>query len=338
MKILNSDVSLLSKHKKSHEILESEKLEMWNKKEDAPERFKAQDRLELTKDFKNLSPKGLSIDEETDEMQLPPKLMAILRAIEMLTGRKLDVTFPRSIKAQELLASKDGIQESVREQQGWGINYEYEKTETKKEHLAFSASGNVKTADGKKIEFSLAYSMKSEITLHESNSFRAGDAVIDPLVINFGSDMVSISNIKHDFDLDLDGKSDEFSFVGSGSGFLALDKNSDGTINDGSELFGPRSGNGFNELRAYDSDKNGWIDENDEVFPNLLIWTKDEDGSESLYSLKDKNVGALYLGSIKTDFELIDSNAKTTAHLRESSIYLKENGGVGTLQELDLVV
>ena len=338
MKILNSDVSLSSKHEKSHEIYESKKLEMWNKREDAPERFRAQDRLELTKDFKNLVPKELNINEESDEIQLSPKLMAILRAIEMLTGRKIDVSFAKNIKPQGLLASKDGVQEGAREQLGWGINYEYEKTEIKKEHLGFSASGNVKTADGRKIDFSLAYSMKSEISLHESKSFRAGDAVIDPLVINFGTDMVSISNIKHNFDLDLDGKSDEFSFVGSGSGFLALDKNSDGVINDGSELFGPKSGHGFNELRAYDSDKNGWIDENDEVFPNLLIWTKDEDGSESLYSLKDKNVGALYLGSAKTDFEFIGADAKTRAHLRESSIYLRENGGVGTLQELDLVV
>lgn len=338
MKILNSDISMSSKHEKAHEISESKKLEMWGKEEDAPERFKAQDRLELTKEFKNLKSNQLSFGEESNETSLPPKLMEILRAIEMLTGKKIDVSFAKNLKSKELLANKDASQDGERELLGWGINYEYQKTETKKEHLGFSASGSVQSADGKKINFSLALSMKSEISLHESVNFRAGDAVIDPLVINFGTEMVSISSVRHSFDLDLDGKSDEFSFVGSGSGFLALDKNSDGIINDGSELFGPKSGNGFNELRAYDSDKNGWIDESDEVFSKLLIWTKDEDGVESLYSLKEKNIGALYLGSIKTDFEFIDANAKTNAHLRESSIYLSEDGGVGTLQELDLVV
>ncbi|EQB39595.1 hypothetical protein M947_06270 [Sulfurimonas hongkongensis] len=311
---------------------------MWDKKEDAPERFKTQDRLELTGDFKNLTPKELSIREEPDEIQLPPKLMTIVRALEILTGREIDLSFAKSIKPQEPSSNKDGVQEGERELLGWGIDYQYQKTEIKKEQLAFSVSGSVKSADGKSIDFSLAFNIKSEISLHESLSFKAGDAVIDPLVINFGTDVVSISDIKHNFDLDLDGKSDEFSFVGSGSGFLALDKNSDGIINDGSELFGPKSGNGFNELRAYDSDRNGWIDESDEAFSKLLIWSKDENGVESLYSLKEKNIGALYLGSVKTDFEFIGADAKTTAHLRESSIYLREDGGIGILQELDLVV
>ncbi len=341
MKIINSDISMSSKHKKSHEIHESEKLEMWNKKEDAPERFRVMDRVELTNEFKNLKSNELIISQESEGMQLPAKLMRIVRALEILTGKKIDVSFAKVIKPQDLAAQKEvieGAQGTAREPLGWGINYDYQKTEIKKEQLGFSASGSVKTADGKNIDFSLAYSIKSEIRLHESLSFKAGDALIDPLVINFGTDMLSISSVKHNFDLDLDGKSDEFSFVGSGSGFLALDKNGDGIINDGSELFGPKSGNGFNELRAYDSDKNNWIDENDEIYSKLLIWTKDENGKESLYSLKEKNIGALYLGSIKTDFEFIASDAKTTAHLRESSIYLSGDGRVGTIQELDLVV
>ena len=41
----------------------------------------------------------------------------------------------------------------------------------------------------------------------------------------------------------------------------ALDINEDGKINDGKELFGTASGNGFGDLAAYDQDNNGWIDE-----------------------------------------------------------------------------
>lgn len=336
MKIEQSNVSLSSKHAKSHEISEKESLEKWNKKEDAPQRFRVIDRLELTDEFKNFKPKELGVSNEFDEeMSLPPKLMAILRALEILTGRKIDSSFMQRLKSQELPQGKD---EGAAQPQGWGIDYSYEKTEVKKEQLSFSASGSVKTADGKSIDFSLAFSMKSEIRLHESMSFKAGDALVDPLVINFGTDIVTFSEARHSFDLNLDGRANEFAFVGSGSGFLALDKNSDGIINNGSELFGPKSGNGFNELRAYDMDKNGWIDENDDVFSKLLIWTKDEDGVESLYSLKEKNIGALYLGSAKTDFEILGSEAKTKAHLRESSIYLREDGGVGTIAEIDLVV
>jgi len=56
------------------------------------------------------------------------------------------------------------------------------------------------------------------------------------------------------------------------------------------------------------------------------------------FSLKDKGVGALYLGSAVTPFELKANDGKLQGVMRESSVYLKENGKIGTLQELDLVV
>ena len=174
------------------------------------------------------------------------------------------------------------------ERLGWGIEYDYSRTEINKENMNFSAKGSVTTKDGKEIDFKLTLSMQRSSVTHESISFKAGDALIDPLVLNFDTNIVTMSNVKHNFDLNLDGEENEFSFVGEGSGFLAIDKNQDGIINDGSELFGPTLGNGFEELKAYDEDGNGWIDENDAVFEKLLIWTKDEDGNEDLYRLKDK--------------------------------------------------
>lgn len=313
---------------------------MWNRDEVAPERFAQRDRLELTDEFKKLH-NGTSIAKVEDELfdeSLSPKLMAIVRALEALTGRKIDISFMHNLEKSKAEDAKAHSQETEIERVGWGIDYNYERTEIHKESLEFSAEGSVKTEDGRAIDFSLAFSMKHHSQTHESISFKAGDALIDPLVLNFGGNVVTISDVKHSFDLDLDGKSEEFSFVGSGSGFLALDKNSDGVVNDGSELFGPTQGNGFNELAAYDSDGNNWIDENDEVFDQLVIWTKDEEGNENLFSLKDKGVGALYLGSVDTPFEMRANNGELQAVMRESSIFLKEDGGVGTLQEIDLVV
>lgn len=92
------------------------------------------------------------------------------------------------------------------------------------------------------------------------------------------------------FDIDCDGVEDEISKLISGSGFLALDQNGDGIINDGSELFGTQSGNGFADLAKFDSDGNGFIDENDEIFDRLKIWCMDENGQPHLYSLKEKGV------------------------------------------------
>ncbi|MDD2905529.1 MAG: hypothetical protein PHH41_10470 [Sulfurimonas sp.] len=337
MKIQNSNVSLSSSHDLHYERSEKESLKMWNTPEEAPERLRNRDRLELSKDYRyqKQSAELSGIEGSVEDAGLDPKLMSIIRALESLTGKKIDVSFLKKVAPSD--SSFDFLQQTEQQTQlqGWGIDYRYEKHEIHQESLQFSAQGTVQTQDGRKIDFSLALSMQNRSELHESISLKAGDALIDPLVLNFGTGTVSLSTLKHSFDLDLDGKSDTFSFAGSGSGFLALDKNSDGSINDGSELFGPSLGNGFKELSAYDSDKNNWIDENDSVFEKLLIWTKDENGEENLYGLKEKGVGALYLGAVSTAFEL-ESAGYTAGALKESSVFLRENGSVGTLQEMDL--
>lgn len=139
------------------------------------------------------------------------------------------------------------------------------------------------------------------------------------------------------FDLDCDGEKDNISRLDSGSGYLALDLNGDGVINDGSELFGTRSGDGFSDLARYDSDGNGWIDENDEIWRRLRIWTQDDRGNDKLYTLSDKNVGAIYLGNVSTDYSLQSSKGNTNAAIRKTGIFLYENGMAGTVQHLDLV-
>lgn len=109
-------------------------------------------------------------------------------------------------------------------------------------------------------------------------------------------------------------------------------------INDGSELFGPNSGNGFEDLRAYDKDNNNWIDENDAIFDKLLIWTKDDTGEEKFYTLKDKGIGALYLENVSTKFDFEDNQDNLQGVMDSSSIFLKENGNVGAIHEVDLKI
>ncbi|MBQ8547586.1 MAG: hypothetical protein IJ427_03720, partial [Lachnospiraceae bacterium] len=116
-------------------------------------------------------------------------------------------------------------------------------------------------------------------------------------------------------------------------------KNEDGTINDGSELFGTKSGDGFADLAAYDGDGNGWIDEADEVFSKLKIWTKDENGENLLLNLKEADVGAIYLGNANTQFSLNNAETnETNAIVRKTGVFLKESGTVGTVQHVDLVL
>ena len=133
-----------------------------------------------------------------------------------------------------------------------------------------------------------------------------------------------------------DGTAEEISFTEQGSGFLALDKNKDGEINDGSELFGTKSGSGFKDLAEYDEDGNGWIDENDAVWKKLKIWCRNEKGENELYTLAEKGVGAICLQKAATNFALKNADNSDKGFIRSTGIFLYENGNVGSVQHLDL--
>jgi hypothetical protein len=111
-----------------------------------------------------------------------------------------------------------------------------------------------------------------------------------------------------------------------------------GLIFCGTELFGPQTGNGFLELAAYDEDGNGWIDENDSIYNQLVIWTKDENGEDQLFALGEKGIGAIYLGHLATPFALTDAQQQEQGEIAQTGIFLKENGQAGLIQHIDLVV
>lgn len=206
------------------------------------------------------------------------------------------------------------------------------------ESVSFASQGKVTTADGREITFLLELGMSRTFEQYYREEFDMQEfqRLYDPLVINFDNTVVSLSDQKFFFDLDADGQKEEISELGAGSGYLALDKNQDGLINDGSELFGPQSGNGFADLAAYDEDGNGWIDEGDSIWNKLKIWCRDERGQDALYTLADKGVGAICLQNAATDFALKDEQNKSNGFIRSTGIFLYENGNVGTIQHLDL--
>ncbi len=56
--------------------------------------------------------------------------------------------------------------------------------------------------------------------------------------------------------------------------FLAVDKNSNGKIDSGEELFGDVNGfdSGFSNLASFDDNKDGVINKDDQIFSKLLLW------------------------------------------------------------------
>ena len=207
------------------------------------------------------------------------------------------------------------------------------------ESTTFASSGMVKTQDGRSIDFNIEVSMSRAFTSQINTLTTQNYIKTDPLVINLDTDIGSVTDQKFLFDLDSDGEEEEISFAGKGSGFLALDRNGDGRIGDGSELFGTKSGDGFKDLAAFDEDGNGWIDENDSIYSKLKVWTKDEDGNDYLINLKDADVGAIYLDNVDTQFSLKDGINRLNGEIKKTGIYLHEStGAAGTLNHVDLAV
>ena len=112
---------------------------------------------------------------------------------------------------------------------------------------------------------------------------------IDPLVFDLDGDGITTVSLEESnafFDLDNNGFAEKTSWVGAKEGLLAYDKNGDGIINGGNELFGDRTlmkdgktlaSSGFVALAEYDDNKDSKIDSNDVIYALLRIW-QDSDG------------------------------------------------------------
>lgn len=349
MKIVSSSLQMASSHAslQQHEV--SERLSMWAG--ERPGRREQEvspppDKVQLSQAGKAYAAKDASSPaSEDDPSKGDPRMTLIRSLIELLTGRRLQVFDASDINAT---ASDTPLPEAPpaapapaapqATPAGWGMSYDRHESYSEAEQTTFSASGKVTTTDGREIDFSLQLSMSRSYHTESDVSLRLGDAArkTDPLVLNFSGTAAQLSDQRFAFDLNADGQTEQINFVAPGSGFLVFDRNGDGKINDGRELFGPTTNDGFQELGALDSDRNGWIDENDAAFNQLQIWTRTSDGKDQLQSLAAAGVGAISLSRISTPFDIKNNDIQLLGHIRNSGIFLQESGAAGTIQQIDL--
>ncbi len=120
----------------------------------------------------------------------------------------------------------------------------------------------------------------------ERLAFKGGETLnlSSPIILDLAGDGIeTLSAAESDakFDLDGDGLADDTSWIGSGEGFLYLDRNGDGTMSDASEISFiddlPDAASDLAGLRAFDSNGDGVLDGNDERFTEFGVW-RDGDG------------------------------------------------------------
>ncbi|MGJ5182003.1 calcium-binding protein, partial [Bradyrhizobium oligotrophicum] len=97
----------------------------------------------------------------------------------------------------------------------------------------------------------------------------------DPLVLDIGGDGVVLSSVATSsvhFDFSGDGLAERTAWISAEDGILAIDDNENGAIDNGLELFGSATQDGFAVLETLDSNQDGVIDARDDSFEKLRVW------------------------------------------------------------------
>ena len=176
-----------------------------------------------------------------------------------------------------------------------------------------------------------------------NNDFNNSEkAKVDPLILDLNKDGFDIEAKKFGthFDLNCDGFAERINWTRKDA-ILALDKNHNGLVDDGSELFGDyhlladgsRAKNGFEALAQYDTNGDGVIDENDEIFDQLRLWI-DENGDGisdqgELKALKD-----LHIKAINLNYEYVNQPTEAEALIGNVATFVFEDDTVGNIGEM----
>ncbi|MFZ2268471.1 MAG: VCBS repeat-containing protein [Azonexus sp.] len=352
MKIASAQLQMASSHISQSSYESRESLRVWigergaRQREAALPTAPATDRVILSEAGREHASAESINDDIESSVDNDPRLKLIRNMLELLTGQHFRVFDAARLSAHDTSALPDVPQSNSMpanpsqpgQNAGYGIEYDRHESYSEMEQSTFSASGTVTTADGQTISFNLELSMSR--TYHEEShvSLRLGDAArqTDPLVLNFAGHAAQLTDQRFAFDLDADGNAEQINFVKPGSGFLVFDRNQDGVVNNGSELFGPISGDGFSELAALDADQNGWIDENDATFSRLQVWSRDSTGNNQLQSLTAAGIGAIALSQVGTPFDIKNNANELLGQVRSTGIFLHEDASAGTIQQIDL--
>lgn len=151
----------------------------------------------------------------------------------------------------------------------------------------------------------------------------------DPLILDLDGNGIDITSLKDGqlFDIDGDGTLDQTAWIKGADALLALDRNGDGEINDGRELFGDQHGakDGFAELSKFDDNLDGLIDQQDGVFSSLVLLRAD--GSQQ--SLADAGIKSISLAMVTPiDKRLIGGD------LVAQSKFERDDGSTGQVGEV----
>jgi hypothetical protein len=150
-----------------------------------------------------------------------------------------------------------------------------------------------------------------------------------PLVLDLDGDGLELAPVAGGVDFDLRGTGTPVrtAWPAAADALLALDRNGNGAIDDGSELFGNsrRHANGFDALAALDSNSDGVIDTRDERFAELALW---RDANQNGASEPSELVPAAEAGLVQIDlaYSSLDERDTSMSLLKEQATFVLDTG------------
>jgi hypothetical protein len=227
----------------------------------------------------------------------PESLRRFVKSVRAQLNVRAAATGPPSTPALEAPRLPSSPQAAQMVQQGTQV-FSLEVDVEVSRFLA-SLTGSEGTAGGRTTAVEATRTtVRIRITL-ENGRLTARRIPEDPLTLDLnGNGSFDLSN-RADFDINVDGRKENIAFVSGGDAFLALDRNGNGTIDDGTELFGDQNGSpdGFEELARYDDNRDGVIDDKDTVFTGLKVMGDfDGDGdARDLMSVREAGIECIGL-------------------------------------------
>jgi hypothetical protein len=167
----------------------------------------------------------------------------------------------------------------------------------------------------------------------------------DPIVLDLSGAGIHTSNVNTqgvNFDITGTGKVDTVGWTTGNEGFLVLDKNHDGLVNSGAEMFGTgmlmgdgtRAASGYQALSQYDTNHDGVINANDAVFKQLQVWVDaNHDGKVEAGEMKSLHD----LGIVSLDLHAQAGNTADNGNsIGLTSTYTTASGATHQMADVNL--
>lgn len=282
------------------------------------------------------------------ERPISPKLALLKQLVEQMTGKEINlaeqnvsdeltIEFRQAVAEFEQQNTSD--QGNIVTVDGRKFNAQQQLLVAEKtlvqQQLAYDMQGSF-TIEGQQHELSLSLNYQHEFSILKEFEITAAE-LVDPLLVQYGKRTIGEVNSSVEFNLNEQHQQTNLPMFSGDVGYLVYDKNTNGKADDGSELFGPTTNHGFNELAELDDNGDGFISKNDAVFDHLYLWQDGSNGRQWL-SLADANIEAIYLTPTTTPYNFYDDQLNVQAQIRQTSFAISSSLGATAVHQIDINV